>query len=450
MLFDVIEGLAQSDGLAVATVDADASWRRLSQWMLAARDQAAEFEERKVGCVMSRGPASVALLGGLDAVRAEAVLIEPTTAARAARQLCDQLDLAAIVTLNVDNDAPELSVLARGGGAAAKQAGGVTILTSGTTGQPKAVRHNWQSLFRPARRRRGGDVPIWMTPYQPFLYAGLQVLTQSAVEGGGIMMVQSSESPEAIVGAMQLHRVRFATGTPSFWRRLLLFAPHDLLREIDLQLISLGGENADQHVLDALRRHFPNARIIHIFATTELGRCFSVTDGHAGFPARFLKHPSPDGVELKIENGELIVRSANRMIGYDARVSAGRHGLRSDGWIATGDLVKVTGDRVHFIGRSTEMINVGGTKVSPLEVENFLLRVDGVASARVYPKKSTIAGQLVACEIVLESGFEAEDVRRAIQRQCMEGLQNHQRPRFIDFVDELLVSDAGKLIRRPS
>ncbi len=149
-----------------------------------------------------------------------------------------------------------------------------------------------------------------------------------------------------------------------------------------LQQITLGGEAIDQQILDALHGIFPTARMIHIYATTELGRCFSVSDGRAGFPAQLLEQPTAEGVELKVEDNQLFVRPAHAMEAYDRALPAADR-FDPSGWFATGDLVRIEGDRVYFAGRRGDMINVGGNKVQPLEIENRLRGLPQIADVRV-------------------------------------------------------------------
>ena len=210
--------------------------------------------------------------------------------------------------------------------------------------------------------------------------------------------------------------------------------------------ITLGGELSDQPLLDRLRALFPGARLVHIYATSELGRCFSVKDGRAGFPASFLAGHSEEGVELKLEDGELYVRSANAMRGiHGSEVGRGE----DPGWIATGDLVERVGDRCFFAGRRTEILNVGGNKVHPMRVEQVVQQVPGVADVRVYGKSSSLVGQMVACEFVAAQDFVADQVRQAILEDCREKLSAHERPRFLEAVPQIILSEAGKKVRRP-
>jgi acyl-CoA synthetase (AMP-forming)/AMP-acid ligase II len=208
--------------------------------------------------------------------------------------------------------------------------------------------------------------------------------------------------------------------------------------------ITLGGEVVDQSILDYLRKCFPKARIVHIYATTELGRCFSVTDGMEGFPDKFLQDPSPEGVEMQIREGELLVRSSNAMKGY------GFNSLPTNperGWFTTGDLVATVGDRVVFTGRKNDIINVGGNKVHPLEVERVIRSVPGVCEIRVFAKRSSIFGQLVACDIVSDKSWNNRELEDAVQRICKAKLSAHQRPRVIRIVDRIELSPAQKIVR---
>ena len=194
-----------------------------------------------------------------------------------------------------------------------------------------------------------------------------------------------------------------------------------------------------------VERLFPQARIVHIYATSELGRCFSVKDGRAGFPAGYLNGLTEEGVALKLEDGELYARSANAMIGSS---QAGEcQGNDAVSWIATGDMIEQTGDRCFFAGRRTELINVGGNKVSPLRVEEVVRTVAGVTDLRVFARNSSLVGQMVACEFVVAPGCDASAVRQEINEACREA-GAHERPRFLEAVAEIRLSDAGKKLRK--
>jgi acyl-CoA synthetase (AMP-forming)/AMP-acid ligase II len=325
--------------------------------------------------------------------------------------------------------------------------GRITLFTSGSTGLPKPICHDWASLARPVRRSRGGHTGRWLLTYRPHLYAGLQVFFHCLINQETLVLPRPGTSVDELLNLMTAAAVTSVSATPSYWRRLITMGRAEDLRRVPLEQITLGGEAADQALLDALARTFPRSRLVHIYATSELGRCFSVTDRRAGFPASFLDAPSDEGVELKVEDGELFVRSANAMIG---RTAGDEPGSDVAGWIATGDLVERDGDRWLFAGRRHEILNVGGNKVQPLRVEQTILRVPGVRDVRVFSRSSSLVGQMVACEFVTEPGRDAREVKQAIQAACLEGLASHERPRFVEAVTAIALSAAGKKVRRPT
>ncbi|MFG0276044.1 MAG: class I adenylate-forming enzyme family protein [Phycisphaerales bacterium] len=318
----------------------------------------------------------------------------------------------------------------------------VTLFTSGTTGVPKAVQHTWASLSRTVRIRPGLEETRWFTGYPLHLFAGTQVLCQALWSGASLHLSPTQETAE-IASTIVEQRVEYATGTPSFWRRLIM-TEGARLRDASVQQVTLGGETVDQAVLDALARVFPQARLLHIYATSELGRVLSVGDGLAGFPESYLDANPEPGVELRLVDGQLEVRSTNRMRRYDPLSPTQ---ASADDWFPTGDLVEIRDGRVHFVGRTTDIINVGGVKVSPLDVEAVLRAVPEVADCRVYGVSSSIAGRLVACDLVPAPGVTGDDAKKAAGAACVARLSSAQRPRKFHIVPAIETTAAGKVRR---
>jgi len=394
---------------------------------------------QRVGVLVHATAQSFALLAALDRLACDVFLISGDLSPLSAMALGRAYQLSATIEGDLIERLPD--------GMPGSGQSTVTILTSGTTGVPKAARHTWSSLARPVRT--GGDVggANWMLCYRPELYAGLQVTLQCFANGGTLVVPAAGQTASEVARLGRDNEVTFISATPSYWRWLLTLGDREILRSWRLRQITLGGEAVDQRILDQLAACFPSARLIHIYATTELGRCFSVNDGKAGFPARFLEQASPDGVALRLEDGELLVRSANAMRGYD--VLSVQAEADAD-WFHTGDLVERRGDRCVFVGRQAERINVGGNKVNPLRVEEVVQSVEGVRDARVYGKTSSIVGQLVACEIVVDDGRDAARVLEAVRAACSDALAVHERPRIINVVDRMSLSRAGKKLRSGS
>ena len=322
--------------------------------------------------------------------------------------------------------------------------GRVTLLTSGTTGVPKAATHTWATLGSPVRKDPSLADSRWLCAYPLPLYAGIQVFLQAFLNWAALV-VPASFDPRQAAATLVESGVTHASGTPTFWRQIIFFGGRDLLRRAALRQITLGGEAVTQDLLDRVRSLWPGVRIVHIYASTELGRLFSVTDGLEGFPIRYLEAAPEPGTVLRILDGELQAKSAHGMIGYEQEQDRAQD---SESWRATGDLVEVRGDRVLFRGRSSDLMNVGGHKVAPLKIENTLRSVEGVADLRAYPRRSSLAGQIVALEVVPAPGSNEGDLRQSLLNAARAGLLPHEVPRIIDFVEALQPNMAFKLTRK--
>jgi acyl-CoA synthetase (AMP-forming)/AMP-acid ligase II len=432
------------DQMALGIADGHMTWGQLRNSAAYLAECHQKLARRRVGLHFFPVNFSYALLFALETLNVDLFLLDSRLEHGQAAEIARDLRLGALVTPPHDNADTSGTIQEFENEAPWSGAPSITILTSGTTGKPKAARHTWQSLGRPTRRIERSEAPRWLQTYRPHLYAGLQVLLQCFVNYGTLYVPLEGWSPSQIARFAAMNDVQFFSATPSYWRWLLLFSDSATLNALNPAQITLGGEVVDQSILDSLRNRFPNARIVHIYATTELGRCFSVTDGMEGFPRRFLDGRSSDVLEMRSRDGELLIRSNNAMVGYDPfsdQISP------ENGWIATGDLVTVKGDRVVFTGRKTEIINVGGNKVHPLEVEKIIRSTPGVGDARVFAKKSPISGQLVACEIVSDKSRSDDELREAIRRICHATLSTYQRPRLIRIVDQIELSSAQKIRR---
>lgn len=310
------------------------------------------------------------------------------------------------------------------------------LATSGTTGAPKLIGHSLATLSRTVRRDslRGGEF-IWGLLYDPCRFAGMQVVLQSLISGSRLALPDAIEFERQIQVLLQ-HDVTALSATPSLWRKLLM---DGRIASLKLRQLTLGGETADQTILDALQRRFPSSRIVHIYASTEAGTGFAVQDGRAGFPSNWLDNLA-NVPALRISNDNHLLIKPPLLANGEAIASR----LDTDGFLDTQDLVRMEGDRVYFLGRSTGAINVGGNKVNPEEVEACLRRVGGVLDARVFAKTSSMMGQLVAAEIIAVSGQEPKLLRQQIQQFCRAELEPWQIPALLSFVDALKETAAGK------
>jgi acyl-coenzyme A synthetase/AMP-(fatty) acid ligase len=335
------------------------------------------------------------------------------------------------------------AIWAGGGTGHVSDRAALLIATSGTTGTPKIALHPFEKLLgRIPRANTLSQGARWLLTYHPASFAGLQVILTAVASAAPLIAVQHG-SINGICEAAVRHSPTHVSGTPTFWRAFLL-ALRSEAANIPLKQITIGGEAVDQLILDQLHNAFPNARIIHIYASTEAGALFSVTDGRAGFPAKWLEN-GIEGIQLRIRDGGLEVVSPRATLGY---VGGQPLNLTEDAWLITGDLVEREGDRVFFCGRADDMINVGGAKVMPEEVENALRTLPFVKEIRVFGRPNPIVGALVWADIVLSENMAEQEARSAILQFASSRLERHKVPRVLNFVAQIPVNASGKKTRR--
>jgi len=328
-------------------------------------------------------------------------------------------------------------ILLRTGNIQAESTMEILLLTSGTGGVPKIVRHSSASLSSRIRVPIAPTQRVWLLTYLPSGFAGLQVLLTAVLADELVVWADPPTFPKAIEVAA-LSAVTHVSCTPTFLRGFL-GAGADQRSMPPVRQLTLGGEAVDQTLLNAARAKFPSSKVCHIYATSEAGALFSVHDGREGFPAEWLQY-GVEGVQLKIENGTLRVKSSRAMIGY-----LGQTG-RED-WIDTGDVVEIRGDRVLFAGRADRRINVGGYKISPEDVERAILAVPGVVDVTVRAVRSPITGYVLAADIVPDTATGSPDLRERIITSLRDTLAPYQLPRLWNFVPQLESTAAGKKLR---
>jgi len=383
---------------------------------------------------------------------ADVVLILPADASRElASSFCEKLTISNIITDQDSLDRNAITVHHLNGRKGISENELVPsptsttwiIPTSGTTGTPKLIPNTTYSLIRTLIRDPAkGRNYRWGNLYDLSRFAGLQVFLQ-AIVGGSTLILNDDKSIKAKLQALIEHKCNALSGTPTIWRKILMMPEAD---QLALKQITLGGEIVDQVILEALKKRFPTAKITHIYASTEAGVGFSVTDGKAGFPKSFVQ-ASPLKSDIKVSSeGILLLRpsgeSRQLLQMNDERL------VDEEGFVVTGDVLGECEDRYVFLGRSSGSINVGGQKVHPEEIEQVLLSFNGVEGAKVFGKKSSFMGYLVAAEIVINKAFDADDLKAKLREYCARHLPKYKVPVDFKIVDQITSNYLGKIDRR--
>lgn len=303
------------------------------------------------------------------------------------------------------------------------------LYTSGTTGIPKSVRHNLATLTKSHHASTRSSSQIWGLIYEPTRMAGIQVITAALVSGNTVVAPAISGSLKDKVEAMRVGHVTSLSATPTLWRQIL---QSDLGSGWPLTQVTLGGEIADQKILSALGTVFSEARISHVYASTEAGVAFTVHDGVEGFPLAYLDQ-SHGGVVLKITDGELEVADKSRD--------------REMPFHSTGDCVEIRDGRAMFVGRSSGMVNVGGSKVWPEDVEARLRDHELVNEAFVWARSNPFSGSILLANVttIIEAGPNfPQELRKWIRAMG----PSYAVPASIYVVESIETSPAGKVTRR--
>lgn len=304
----------------------------------------------------------------------------------------------------------------------------VTIFTSGTTGQPKKVEHTISTLTRAVRKGKRYKNHIWAYAYNPTHMAGLQVFFQIFANQGTLIDVFNM-SRDMVYQMIDKFYITHISATPTFYRLLL---PFERIYESVIR-ITLGGEKSDSHLYELIQRIFPNAKINNVYASTEAGSLFAAKDDCFQIPEDICN-------QFMVKDDELLIHKS--LLGESNSFS-----LDND-FYHSGDLIEWVNkeERIfRFKSRKNELINVGGYKVNPAEVEDVINSLDGVQQSIVYGRSNSVLGNIVVAEVQLTCGSMLTDVD--VRQQLIGKLQDFKIPRKIKIVESLELTKTGKLKR---
>lgn len=304
----------------------------------------------------------------------------------------------------------------------------ITIFTSGTTGQPKKVVHSIATLTRSVRIGDRYKGQVWAYAYNPTHMAGLQVFFQ-AFENKNTLVNVFNQSREYVYQQIRGKGITHISATPTFYRLLL---PYEQTYESVIR-VTLGGEKSDQHLYDSIMKIFPNAKINNVYASTEAGSLFAAKGDCFQIPEAIKD-------KFKVMDDELLIHKS--LLGSSDSFKF------TDDYYHSGDLIEWVDEALglfRFKSRKNELINVGGYKVNPGEVEVAIQDIEGVRQAMVFGKANSILGNVLCADVVLEPGFELTelDIKKVLSSQ----LQDFKVPRRIKFVEEISLTRTGKMKR---
>jgi acyl-coenzyme A synthetase/AMP-(fatty) acid ligase len=314
---------------------------------------------------------------------------------------------------------------------------GLILFSSGSTGQPKAMLHDFSRLLEKfeAPRPCGRILTFLLLDH----IGGINTLFSGLANGGTIVYVRD-RAPEAVCRAVARHRVEVLPTSPTFLNLLLLSGDHRRHDLSSLRLVTYGTEVMPASTLARLCQELPGVRLQQTYGLSELGILRSKSRENGSLWVKV----GGEGFETKVVDGVLWVRARSSMLGYLNAVAP----VDPDGWFNTHDAVEQDGEWLRFLGRTTEIINVGGQKVYPAEVESAVLEMDNVADVVVRGEANAIVGQCVVARVRLRQPEPAASFRARLRRHCQGRLAPHMVPAKVEVTEDDVCSARGKKLRR--
>ena len=305
---------------------------------------------------------------------------------------------------------------------------GLVLFSSGSTGKPKAMIHDLDRLCSVYEDKK--PKKISMMVFLMFDHIGGLNTMLNALSMGTTMVIPKTREAEHVCGLIEKHKVRILPASPTFLNLILMSGAHEKHDMSSLRMITYGTESMPEGLLHRLKAAFPKTRLLQTFGTSETGIAQTVSKSSV---STYMKIDDPN-LEHKVVDGELWLRSKTQISGY---LNASMERFSEDGWFKTGDLVDVDEDGfMKIIGRSQEMINVGGEKVLPGEVESVLLQIDDILDCTVYGEKNAITGQHVAANIVVKGEMTEREAKRMVRKFCKDKLEGYKIPMKVSLVGE--------------
>ena len=318
-----------------------------------------------------------------------------------------------------------------------KNSSGLILFSSGSTGKPKAMIHNLDTLIDSFKDKK--EKSMNMLVFLMFDHIGGLNTVFNALCMGACLIIPKIKDAKTICELIEKYKIMVLPSSPTFLNLILISQEYKNYDLSSLRMITYGTETMPQSLLLKLKEVFPKVKFLQTFGTSETG--ISTTSSKSS-NSLFMKLEDING-EYKIVENELWLRSKTQVLGY---LNASMDSFTSDGWFKTGDLVEVDGEYIKIIGRAKEVINVGGQKVLPAEVESIILEMEEISDCMVYAEQNAITGQTVVCDVVLNKNIE--NIKKRVRVFCKDRLDAYKIPTKVNVVDKTNFSDRFKKIRR--
>lgn len=319
-----------------------------------------------------------------------------------------------------------------------KNSSGLILFSSGSTAKPKAMIHDFDILLNSYKNKK--EKSLNMIVFLMFDHIGGLNTLLNILSIGSTMIIPENRNPDDICKLIQDYKITVLPSSPTFLNLILMNNSYKKYDLSSLKMITYGTETMPDSLLSRLKNVFPKIKFLQTFGTSETG--IANTKSKAS-NSTFMKIEDLD-LEYKIVENELWLKSKTQILGY---LNSSMDSFTKDGWFKTGDLVETLDDGyIKIIGRNKEVINVGGQKVLPSEVESIILSMKEIEDCMVYGEKNIIIGETVVCDVVCKN--QISNIKILIRQFCKDKLDNYKVPTKVNIVDKTNFTDRFKKIRR--
>lgn len=301
---------------------------------------------------------------------------------------------------------------------------GLVLFTSGSSGIPKAALHDFSKLLIKFKEKRKALRTINFLLFDH--WGGLNTLFHILSNGGSVIILKN-RTPTHVCELIEKYKVELLPASPTFLNMLVLSRAYEKSNMGSLKIISYGTEPMPESLLNHLNRLFPDVKLQQTYGLIELGVMRSKSENNGSLWVKL----GGEGFQARVVDGILQIKSDSAMIGYLNAKSPFTH----DGWFITGDSVEMKNEYFKILGRKSEIINVGGEKVFPQEIENVILEIPDVIDVIVYGEDNRITGKIVCAKVSYKGNEDKLEIIRIIKTHCRVKLQSFKVPVKIVFSD---------------
>ena len=313
---------------------------------------------------------------------------------------------------------------------------GLTLFSSGSTGKSKAAVHDFVPMLEKYKVRgtlSDNYVPVVRSHWR-CQYAAVQPVQRRLRD------YRADRRPETVCKAIQDYQGRIVADVPDVPEPVLVSEAHEKYDMSSLKTVTYGTEVMPESTLARFTALFPDVRMLQTYGLSEVGILRSKSKSSDSLWVKV----GGEGFETRIVDGLLEIKAKSAMLGYLNAPSP----FTEDGWFMTGDAVEVDGEYIRILGRKSEIINVGGEKVYPAEVESVLQTMDGVEEVVVFSEPHPLTGNIVVAKVKLSSGEDLSAFRKRMRSYCSDKLSRFMIPQKVLIVEQELHGERFKKMRR--